>query len=42
MFENRQKQPLEVFCEKGFLKNFSKFTERHLGQSLFFNKVARS
>ena len=26
--------------EKGVFKNFSKFTERHLCQSLFFNKVA--
>ena len=26
---------LEVFCEKGVLKNFAKFTEKHLCQSLF-------
>ena len=26
--------------KKGFLKNFIKFTEKHLCQSLFFNKVA--
>ena len=25
---------------KGVLENFSKFTEKHLCQSLFFNKVA--
>ena len=25
---------------KGILRNFSKFTGRHLCQSLFFNKVA--
>ena len=31
-----QKQPLEVFCEKSCLKNFAKFTGKHL----FFNKVA--
>ena len=30
----------EVFCEKGVLKNFTKFTEKHLCQSLFFNNIA--
>ena len=30
----------EVFCKKGFLKNFAKFTGKHLCQSLFLNKVA--
>ena len=30
-----QKQPPEVFYEKGVLKNFTKFTEKHLCQSLF-------
>ena len=30
----------EVFCAKGILKNFARFTEKHLCQSLFFNKVA--
>ena len=34
-----QKQPPEVFCKKGDLKNFAKFTGKHLCQSLFFNKV---
>ena len=34
------KQPPEVFCKKGVLRNFSKFTGKHLYQSLFFNKVA--
>ena len=30
----------EVFCKKkGVLKNFTKFTGKHLCQSLFFNKV---
>ena len=29
----------EVFCEKSVLKNFAKFTGKHLRQSLFFNKV---
>ena len=33
-----QKQPLEVFCKKGALKNFAKSTEKYLCQSLFFNK----
>ena len=28
----------EVFCKKGVLKNFEKFTRKHLCQSLFFNK----
>ena len=31
----------EVFCEKGILRNFAKFAEKYLCQSLFFNKVAR-
>ena len=34
------KQPLEVFYEKGVPRNFTKFTGKHLCQSLFFNKVA--
>ena len=29
----------EVFCKRGVLKNFIKFTEKHLRWSLFFNKV---
>ena len=35
-----QKQPPEVFYKKGVLKNFTKFTGKHLCQSLFVNKVA--
>ena len=31
---------LEVFCKKGVLKDFTKFTEKHLCQSLFLNKFA--
>ena len=31
---------LDVFCRKGILRNFAKFTGKHLCQSLFFNKVA--
>ena len=30
----------EVLCKKGVLRNFAKFTGKHLSQSLFFNKVA--
>ena len=29
----------DVFCEKGVLRNFAKFTGKHLCESLFFNKV---
>ena len=35
-----KKQPPEVFCKKSALKNFAKFTGKHLCQGLFFNKVA--
>ena len=35
-----QKQSSEVFCKKGVLRNFAKFTEKHLCQVLFFTKVA--
>ena len=31
---------LEVFCKKDALIIFTKFTGKHLRQSLFFNKVA--
>ena len=30
----------EVFCKKGVHRNLTKFTGKHLRQSLFFNKVA--
>ena len=30
----------ELFCKKGVLKNFAKFTGKHLCQSLFFDKAA--
>ena len=30
----------EVFCKKAVLRNLTKFTGKHLFQSLFFNKVA--
>ena len=32
--------PPNVFCKKGVLKHFSKFTGKHLSWILFFNKVA--
>ena len=35
-----QKQPPEVFCKKCFLRNFAKFTGKHLCKSLFLNKIA--
>ena len=34
--------PPEVFCKKGGLKNFTKFTGEHLCQNLFFINVAGS
>ena len=30
----------EVFCKRGVLGNFTKFTGKHLCQRLFLNKVA--
>ena len=36
---SRSSRP-EVFCKKGVLRNFTKFTGKHLCESLFFNKVA--
>ena len=35
-----QKQPPEMFYKKRVLEKFAKFTEKHLCQSLSFNKVA--
>ena len=35
----QQKQPPQVFYKKGVLKNFAKFTGKHLCQGLFSNKV---
>ena len=31
---------MEVFCRKGVLRSFTKFTRKHQCQSLVFNKVA--
>ena len=38
---DRSSRP-DMFCKKGVgvLRNFTKFTGKHLCQSLFFNKVA--
>ena len=38
MFMSRSSR-LEVCCRKGVLRNFAKFTGKHLCQSLFFNKL---
>ena len=35
-----QKQPLESSVRKALLRNFAKFTGKHLCQSLLFNKVS--
>ena len=35
----RRSRP-EVFCKKSVLRNFAKFTGKHLCQGLFFNRVA--
>ena len=37
--ENIRSSRPEVFCKKGVLRNFAKFTGKHLCQSLFYNKV---
>ena len=36
---SRNSRP-DVFCKKGVLRNFPKFTGKHPCKSLFFNKVA--
>ena len=40
MLQKYRSSHLEVFCRKGVLRNFKKFTGKHLCQSLLFNKVA--
>ena len=35
----REGQPTEVFCKKGILRNFTKFTVKRLCQSLFLIKL---
>ena len=37
-----QKEPPEVFCKKGILRNFAKLTGKHLCQIPFLNKVAEA
>ena len=37
---NHRSSHPEVLCKKGVLKNSTKFTGKHLCQSLFFDKVA--
>ena len=39
VIKHRSSHP-DVFCKKGVLRNFAKFTGKHLCQSLYFNKVA--
>ena len=40
MIETDRSSRLEVFCKKDVLKNFDKFTGKHLCQSLFLTKFA--
>ena len=40
MFKESESSHQRCSMEKGVLKNFTKFTEKHLCQSLFFNKAA--
>ena len=40
LFGNVSSSRPEVFCKKGALKNFAKFTGKRLCWSLFFNNVA--
>ena len=40
LYGDRSSRPdVDLFCKKGVLRNFAKFTGRHLCQNLFFNKV---
>ena len=36
----KEEQPPEMFCKKGVLRKFAKFTGKQLCQRFFFNKVA--
>ena len=40
MLQKNRSSCLEVFCRKGILRYFKKFTGKHLCQSLLFNEVA--
>ena len=37
---NYKSRRTDVFCKKGILKNLTRFTGKHLYQSLFLKKVA--
>ena len=39
LFAYRSSRP-ELFCQKGVLKKFAKFTGKRLCHSLFFHKIA--
>ena len=39
IYSDLRKQPSEVFCKKGVLRNFTKFTGKHCAR-VSFNKVA--
>ena len=39
LFKVMQSSRPELFCKKGVLRNFAKFTGKHRCQSLFFDKV---
>ena len=39
-FHTSRSSRLEVFCKNGVLRNFAKFTGKHLRQSRFLNRVA--
>ena len=38
-FPHNRSSRMEVFCRKGVLRNFAKFTGKHLCQSLFFYRT---
>ena len=38
-FDVNRRSRRKVFCKNGVLRNFAKFTGKHLCQNLFFNKV---
>ena len=40
--DNARSSHPEVFCKKGVLRNFAKFTGKYLCQSLFFQKLSKS
>ena len=40
LYGNNRSSRREVFCKKGVLRNFAKFTGKHLYERLFFNIIA--